>query len=96
MLMPVPLPPGRRFELLSPFAPEALGGRGAPRKYPFHLMGVGDYFAIDFCTPQQSNSIRTCLQNFKRTNPTHQHWRFRVVSCPEAGKFATTVCVRVL
>ncbi len=93
--MPVPLPPGRRLELMSPFDPRQEQA-GPPKKYPLHLMEIGDYFAIDFCTPQQVASIRSCIANFKKTHPLQQHWRFRVVSCPEAGKFATTVCVRVL
>ena len=84
------LPPGTRYELLSPFDPAQQPGR-PPRIYPFHLMEVGDWFAVHNCTPQQQSSIRGCAGKFLKCGEIGR--RFSVRYCRELG-LDTVVCAR--
>jgi hypothetical protein len=65
-----------------------------PRKYPLHLMEVGDWFPVLYAGPHRVNSLRSCIKSF-RIRPDREGRRFRVLSCPDAGP-AAVVCVRVL
>ena len=85
------LPPGARHELLGPFDPAQQPGR-PPRLYPFHLMEVGDWFAVPDCTLRQRNSIRSCAQSFLKSGEIGR--RFSVRYHQPLGR-DTVVCARM-
>ncbi len=86
------LPPGKRFDLLSPFDPRQEPGR-PPRLYPLHLLEPGDWFAVEMCTPQRAAAIRAAVVNFRKA--IYRDRRFAVRYTPEAGHGAVA-CVRIL
>lgn len=84
------IPPGKRFDLLSPFDARQEPGR-PPRVYPLHLMECGDWFALDLCTPQKAAAIRAAVVNYRKRFPLS---RFTVRYSYDLGP-ATVICARI-
>lgn len=89
-LVTMSIPSGVRHQLLSPFDPRQEPGRH-PRVYPLHLMELGDWFAVDDCTPHRVRSIRSAVVAFRRI---HCCRRFAVRRAPDLGA-STWVCARI-
>lgn len=84
------VPAGQCIPLLGPFDSRQEPGK-RPRLYPLHLMGQGDWFAVDDDSGRAALNIRAAVVNFRRKHPER---RFSVQRCLELGD-AAIVCYRV-